>query len=113
MARLIVITTEELALGYRLAGAATTAVTSADEARRALARFLAEPDVAVIAIHGPYYDALPASLLDELTTRILPVVIDVPTGAAAERKGRRARLADMLRHAIGHQITFRTEGGAP
>jgi vacuolar-type H+-ATPase subunit F/Vma7 len=106
MSRLLILTTRDLAVGYRLAGAATVEVASAAQAADALGSLLAGED-GVIAVHGPYYDALPAPLRRRLDSLRIPLVIRLPAGAAAEPGGdRRQRLLELLRQAIGYEITF-------
>ena len=64
MGRLIVLTTPELEPGYRLAGATTRVTASVSEAAESLQEILAEGDAGdVVAVHEPFFNALPASLL--------------------------------------------------
>jgi len=109
MARLIIVTVPELASGYRLAGATTLTASSPEEAERLVEQLVDEPDVALIGVHAPLWSGASPSLTARLSRRVLPVVIDIPTGEVSEVLERRARLAEMLRHAIGHRITFRKE----
>ena len=60
MSRLLVLTTSELAVGYRLAGATTVEVRSAAETRAILEELLDRED-GIIAVHAPYFNALPSA----------------------------------------------------
>jgi vacuolar-type H+-ATPase subunit F/Vma7 len=61
----------------------------------------------VIAVHGRYYDALPVALRRRLDSLRIPLVVRLPAGTAAEPVGdRRQRLLELLRQAIGYEITF-------
>jgi vacuolar-type H+-ATPase subunit F/Vma7 len=108
MGRLIVITTPELELGYRLAGVTTRAMGSADEAETALRELLDAGAVGdVVAVHERFFDELAPSLRRRIDALTSPLVIALPAGeepdAAAER---RARLLRMLWQAVGYEITF-------
>ncbi len=106
MSRLLILTTRDLAVGYRLAGAATVEVASAGQAATALEDLLAGED-GVIAVHAPYYDALPTPLRRRLDSLRIPLVVPLPAGTATEAVGdRRQRLLELLRQAIGYEITF-------
>lgn len=106
MSRLLILTTRELAVGYRLAGAAALEVTSTDEAQVRLAELLAVED-GVIAVHAPYFYALPRPFLRQLDSLRTPLVVALPSGMVVEhRQDRRQRLLEVLRQAVGYQITF-------
>jgi vacuolar-type H+-ATPase subunit F/Vma7 len=106
MSRLLILTTPDIAVGYRLAGAATVEVASAEQASAALEDLLVGED-GVIAVHAPYYDALPTLLRRQLDSLRIPLVVPLPAGTAAETVGdRRQRLLELLRQAIGYEITF-------
>lgn len=109
MARLMIVTTSDLAPGYRLAGATVISAGDAKQASEEVARLAAERDVAIIGVHQPYFQDLDAALQRELERRTLPVVVGIPTGELREREGRRAQLEELLRRAIGHRISFRRE----
>jgi vacuolar-type H+-ATPase subunit F/Vma7 len=113
VSRLLVLTTQELAVGYRLAGAATVEVGSPDETEQRLVELL-EQERGVIAVHGPYYYALSRSLRRRLDTTGRPLVVALPAGTVTEEADeRRERLLQMLRQAVGYEITFGDEGEAP
>jgi vacuolar-type H+-ATPase subunit F/Vma7 len=109
MSRLLVMTTPELATGYRLAGVATVEVGSADEAATRLESLVAHED-GVVAVHAPYLRALPRPLRQRLETLRVPLVVALPAGTAVGKgQGRRERLLAMLRQAVGYEITFSDE----
>jgi vacuolar-type H+-ATPase subunit F/Vma7 len=113
MSRLLILTTRDLAVGYRLAGTATVEVASAEQTADVLENLLADED-GVIAVHAPYYDALPAPLRRRLDSLRIPLVVPLPAGTAAEVVGdRRQRLLELLRQAIGYEITFGDDRTAP
>ncbi|MPZ83615.1 MAG: hypothetical protein GEV28_25780 [Actinophytocola sp.] len=109
MSRLLVLTTRDLAVGYRLAGATTVEVGSAAQASAALEDLLDGED-GVIAVHAPYFDALPGPLRRRLDSLRTPLVVPLPAGTTTEPAGgRRQRLLELLRQAIGYEITFGDE----
>jgi vacuolar-type H+-ATPase subunit F/Vma7 len=113
MSRLLILTTRELAVGYRLAGAAALEVASTDEAQAALEELLGHED-GVIAIHAPYFYALPRLLRRRLDGLRAPLVVPLPAASAGEHaEERRRRLLELLRQAIGYEITFGEDGSAP
>lgn len=110
MSRLLVVTTPELALGYRLAGATAIEADSAGSAARALEE-LVEREDGVIAVHEPYFHALDRGLRARLDALRWPLVVPLPSGQAAETAPeRRERLLQMLWQAVGYEITFDSEG---
>jgi vacuolar-type H+-ATPase subunit F/Vma7 len=110
MSRLLILTTAELAVGYRLAGTATIEVTSTDAAQAALEELLPTEE-GVIALHAPYYNALPRTLLRRLASLSRPLVVPLPAGTTAEHvDDRRQQLLELLRQAVGYEITFGDEG---
>jgi vacuolar-type H+-ATPase subunit F/Vma7 len=109
MSRLLILTTRDLAVGYRLAGATTVEVGSTAQAAAILEELLAGEE-GVIAVHAPYFDALPRPLRRRLDALRVPLVVPLPAGAATELAGdRRQRLLELLRQAIGYEITFGDE----
>jgi vacuolar-type H+-ATPase subunit F/Vma7 len=109
MSRLLVLTTRDLSVGYRLAGAATVEVASTAQTAAALEELLTGED-GVIAVHAPYFDALPGPLRRRLDSLRVPLVVPLPAGTATEPvSDRRQRLLELLRQAIGYEITFGEE----
>jgi vacuolar-type H+-ATPase subunit F/Vma7 len=107
--RLLVLTTPDLAAGYRLAGVAVVEVASAAEAATQLEELL-EREHGVIAVHAPYFRALSRSLRQRLDTLRAPLVVALPAGMTDDHaEDRRRRLLEMLRQAVGYEITFGDE----
>jgi vacuolar-type H+-ATPase subunit F/Vma7 len=109
MTRLVVLTTPELAAGYRLAGVAVREVVSPAEAAAQLVELLDRED-GVIALHAPYFHALARPLRRRLEALRTPLVVALPAGSTPEEaEDHRERLLRMLRQAVGYEITFRDE----
>ena len=113
MSRLLVLTTRELAVGYRLGGVAVIEVASPAETAARLEELLERED-GVIAVHAPYFHALDAPLRRRLDALRAPLVVALPAGTTRdEAEDRRERLLRMLRQAVGYEITFGDEGDDP
>jgi vacuolar-type H+-ATPase subunit F/Vma7 len=115
MGRLIVLTTADLELGYRLAGVATKTVDSTVEAEHALQRLLdAEAEGDVIAVHEPFFHELDRSLRRRIDASASPLVVALPAGRHADVEAeRRVRLLRMLWQAVGYEMTFDPGKDAP
>jgi vacuolar-type H+-ATPase subunit F/Vma7 len=112
MGHLTVVTTPELAPGYRLAGAATRSLDSVSEAAELLNRLLEQPgDGDVVAVHEPFFNALPATLRRRIDSLASPLVVVLPGGEGADVAAeRRAQHLRILWAAVGYQITFDRKG---
>jgi len=107
MGRLIVLTTPDLQLGYRLAGVATRAVASTAETAEALEELLDTEADDVIAVHEPFFHDLEGSLRRRIEAATSPLVVAMPGGQEADVEGeRRARMLQMLWQAVGYEMTF-------
>jgi vacuolar-type H+-ATPase subunit F/Vma7 len=107
MGRLIVLTTPELELGYRLAGVSTRVVASSAEAEEALEELLDTEADDVIAVHEPFFHDLDRPLRRRVETLTSPLVVAMPAGRDADVEAeRRARLLRMLWQAVGYEMTF-------
>ena len=106
--RLAVITTPDLAPGYRLAGVATRLAASSAEAIECLGELVGEGAPAgIVAMHEPFLRALPSPARRRLEESMTPLVIPLPAGTLeAPQSERREQLLRMLWQAIGYQITF-------
>lgn len=103
--RLLVLTTPELAPGYRLAGVEARVAASPGEAEGHLAELLA--DAGIVAVHEPFLEQLDPELRGRLESSTRPIVVALPAGEApAVEGGRRARLLRMLWQAVGYELTF-------
>ncbi len=111
MGRLIVVTSEEQAPGFRLAGVAVEVARTSDAAARLVNGFLAEGQGGVIAVHEPLLAGLDPTTRQRFDDAVDPMVVSLPSGSQEPGEARRARLAAMLRRAIGYRITFGTEEG--
>lgn len=113
MARLTMVAPPELAVGFRLAGTDVVAVDDAVETAVALERLRHDPEVGVIGVFAPFFEALEPALRLACEDSVAPVVVAVPLGEAGSGStDYRARMASLLQRAIGYRISFGEEDDA-
>lgn len=111
-AQLVVVTPPELAPGFRLAGAATRAAVTSEEAQTEVQNLIADGERGVVAVYEPFLSHFPNDVRERLIASVAPVVVPLPSGLAIEGDAsRQARLAELLRQAVGYHITFGEEQG--
>lgn len=101
------VTAEDQAAGFRLAGVNTEVAQTADRALELVRAIERSGEGAVIAIHESLLSAMDADTRTRLEGSVEPVVVSLPMGAPGEVvSARRARLTDILRRAVGYRMTF-------
>lgn len=112
MGTLVVVTTTDLAPGFRLAGARTVTADDPAEAAAQIERLVdIDRERGVIAVHEPLLERLDPPLRRRLARLSTPLVIALPAGSPGG-SGRADRLAQLLARAVGYELTF-DEPGAP
>lgn len=108
MARLIVITDPDTALGFRLAGVDVIEAGTQEEAAKQLCRFLNEKESGIVIYNQEYQTALPEKTRSALEESVRPVFYAIPV-VHAEPVGelREEYLARLLRRAIGYQLKIK------
>jgi vacuolar-type H+-ATPase subunit F/Vma7 len=110
IAGLTVICPQEIAAGFQLAGVATVVAETTGEIAPMLTDLAEREARQVVAVYEPFLRQLDRGLrrrLDETTT---PLVIALPSGQpSAGGDDRRARLLELLRRAVGYELTFHSE----
>ena len=107
LARLVVISPEELADGFRLTGVAVEQADSPRDAEQLVRDLIAAGESGVIAVYRQLFDGFDEDLRRRLKASVSPVVVELPTGVGVEPDElRRSRLADRLQRAIGYHVTF-------
>lgn len=108
MARLIVITDPDTALGFLLAGAEVAEVTNTEQATNRLRDILKTKQAGVVVYNEEYRSGLSEheqALLDE---SVAPVFFAIPIARAQPaREGREEYLARLLRRSIGYQVKIK------
>jgi len=112
MGRLMVITTPDLAPGFRLAGVETFPVESSDTAEQVLRELLEGDEASLIAVRQDLLDSIDPRLRRQVETSYRPLVMLIPGGTpASPGEGRRRYIAELIRRAVGFHITFGPEEG--
>lgn len=107
LARLVVVSPEELVDGFRLTGVEVEHADSSADAERLVRDLVAGGESGVIAVYRPLLDGFDDDFRRRLKASVSPVVVDLPTGLGVEPDElRRSRLADRLQRAIGYHVTF-------
>jgi vacuolar-type H+-ATPase subunit F/Vma7 len=102
--RLVVVSSQALADGFRLAGVATVVARPGAEATAGLGRVLREPDVGLALVTADLWTSLPEQLQVTAERRGRPIVLPIPAGAVTDVATRRQILGEMLQRAIGYRI---------
>lgn len=106
-AHLTIVTPAELATGFRLAGAGVRSVTDDAQAATAVQDLIAQGERGVIGVYEPFFQRFDPGLRERLEQSVVPVVIAIPSGFGMDEGAtRRARIAALLRRAVGYHITF-------
>lgn len=106
-ARVQIVAPADLVAGFRLGGAVVHAPDGGAAAAVTVRDLIDEGERGVIGVYEPWLATFDRKERERLEESVSPVVVAVPTGlAAAGGAERRARLAGLLRRAIGYSITF-------
>ena len=107
-ALLAVLATPATSGGWQLAGLALHEAPSAADGAAELSRLLDDPEVGVLLVEQPIYDALDADQRLALSRRPLPMVVPYPSPVwRADAPGADAVIAELLRQAIGYRVRLR------
>ncbi len=108
MAKLLVLTDPETAIGFRLAGLDPIEASSEEEAAGRLLAFLASGEPAVLVYNEEYRLALPEQSQAALDTSLAPIFFAIPSRRAG-RPGQppETYVARLLRRTIGYQVKLK------
>lgn len=106
-AHLQIVAPVDLVAGFRLGGAVVHAAEDTVGAAETVRALISEGERGVIGVYEPWLASFERRERERLEESVSPVVVAVPTGlAGAGGAERRARLAELLRRAVGYSITF-------
>lgn len=74
---ILIITTPDIGIGYKLAGAEVYEATTASEVTNFLRKTVKEPDIALIGIDEKLYEDLNPRFLENLRKRAKPLVLPI------------------------------------
>ena len=103
--RVRAIATPALAAGLRLAGLPVDDAANAATAAERASALAGDPELGILLIEQPLFDAFPAALRRDLENRALPIVVPVPTAAWGTARDRaESYILELLRRAIGYRV---------
>jgi len=106
----MVITTPDLAPGFQLAGVETFPVEEPDQAEAVLSKLLTGHEASLIVIRRGLVQAMSPRLRRQIESSYRPVVMEIPGSMPTLSGGdRRRQITELIRRAIGFQITFGTD----
>ena len=94
-----------LATGLRLAGVPTDDTVDAPSAMERAAALVEEPDLGILLIEQPLFDAFSPVFRRDIENRALPIVVPVPRAAWGLATDRAEQyILELLRRAIGYRV---------
>ncbi len=111
MTELVVVATPAHAPGFRLGGARTLTAGSPEQVLVAVAVAIEDAEVAVVAVDGELWAAVPPPVRSVWAQRARPLIVTIPDTDGDVAAARDAALRDLLARAVGYQITFAPHGG--
>ena len=110
MSRLLILTRPSLVPGFRLAGVETFGVEDVETAQELIEGWLEAGEVGLLAIDDGLLARMDPALIKRLEAAEGLPYLAIPGGQPlGPLASRRYRIAEMIRRAIGFQITFRGE----
>lgn len=108
MYRLVVVTDNETADGFRLSGTDVLVVESVDDARQVVGELMDDSEVGIIALDARFEAGIDARLQRRIDSVYRPVVVMLPLGERLDAEvGANERLARMIRRAVGFDVTLK------
>lgn len=102
-----VLCTPEVAPGFALAGTRPVESVTPEESAHRLRELLADPDCAIVLMQDRLYAGVPEEVHRQLANRPFPLVVPFPGPLPTEAETFEARLAELLRQAIGYRVRLR------
>ena len=110
MYKVVILTDQETADGFRLAGVDVYQVEDLDEARREVNRLLEDDRTGILAVNEGFIAALYERVQQRIEATYRPIVVSLPVkeklGELGERK---AFLARLVHRAVGFDVTLRNQ----
>jgi V/A-type H+-transporting ATPase subunit F len=108
MARLLVLTDPETALGFRLAGIETFSAREAKEAHGLILELLEKREEGVVIINEDFLPSFPEKVQKRIEESLQPVFVPVPhVESWREGEKKEEYLVRLLRRVMGYQIKIK------
>lgn len=105
MYKFVVVTDQDTAPGYRLAGVDAYDVAGPEKVKELLAGLIMKEGIGIIAVSEDYLDGLDERFRDRIERLQRPIVIAIPS--RLKNVDRRLYIERLLRKAIGYNIVMR------
>lgn len=110
MSRLLVVARPSLVPGFHLAGVEAFAVEEAEQAQALIAEWLEAGEAGLLAIDDGLLAGFDATFRRRLEAAERLPYLAIPSGEpSGPAGGRRRRIAELIRRAVGFHITFQGE----
>ncbi|MDO9325391.1 MAG: V-type ATP synthase subunit F [Methanoregula sp.] len=101
----MVVTDQDRASGFRLAGVEVMMAATIDEARTVIPPLLYKDDIGIVAVNEEYMLSLDEKLMDRIEKMHRPLIIPIPS--KSKEVDRRTYIERLLRKAIGYNIVLK------
>jgi V/A-type H+-transporting ATPase subunit F len=105
MYKFVVVTDQDRASGFRLAGVEVLVAGSLDEARKVIPPLLYKDDIGIVAVNEEFMLSLDEKLMDRIEKMHRPLIIPIPS--KSKEVDRRTYIERLLRKAIGYNIVLK------
>ena len=110
MKKLVLVTQNEQANGYRLAGLNTIGVDNIEMVEKLIKSWLANREEILLALDDSLFSKLEADLMKKIYDSDDMFLVTIPDGPVSSAdESRKKRTYEMIRHATGVQIRFKGE----
>lgn len=105
MYKFVVVTDQDRASGFRLAGVEVMVAGTLDEARNVIPPLLYKDDIGIVAVNEEFMLSLDEKLMDRIEKMHRPLIIPIPS--KSKEVDRRTYIERLLRKAIGYNIVLK------
>jgi V/A-type H+-transporting ATPase subunit F len=105
MYKFVVVTDQDRASGFRLAGVEVLEAGTMDEARKVIPPLLYKDDIGIVAVNEEFMLSLDEKLMDRIEKMHRPLIIPIPS--KSKEVDRRTYIERLLRKAIGYNIVLK------
>lgn len=105
MYKFVVVTDQDRASGFRLAGVEVLEAGTMEEARKVIPPLLYKDDIGIVAVNEEFMLSLDEKLMDRIEKMNRPLIIPIPS--KSKEVDRRTYIERLLKKAIGYNIVLK------